>query len=202
MTLALGPSVGTASAARGFPYKVVEAQRDVSDVGEEVTDYAAKWNGDGHQHDKMQAPDEELPPLPQPVIPNKKSSIGAATDVITDGSEDLIDAEGKREACSGVWGEEDQGFLNVELNDKGKKPTSSWEIPTDLASHNCGFLYDQFPSPYKVKGTVSGQVGDQKIVMKTKDTKVEQEILSRGVITQTLKWEGRMILKRVKTPFG
>jgi hypothetical protein len=31
---------------------------------------------------------------------------------------------------------------------------------------------------------------------------VEQELQSRGVITQTLEWEDKMVLKRVKQQFG
>lgn len=203
--LPLGPWAGTAVAAKPVPYKVVDAERNVSDVANETTTYGASWNGNGHRHDTLQAPDPELPPLPYALTPGKKNTVQVTTDVLMDGDETLINAEGQKEECSGTWEEESEDTFTVKVSADGKRAT--WEMITDIASRNCGFLYDQFPDPFKVKGSVNGQIGDDRVVLKVGGNKQETEQTSIYTITQNVKWDGRVVLKRLKqqspgpTPF-
>jgi hypothetical protein len=196
--LAVGPATVANAAPRGTPYHAVAGELLVTDVAEQTTDYAASWRGDGTRIEGMQESDEELPPLPVALIPGKKNDVAVLSDVIMEGDEMLINAEGNTVACSGDWRDEVDGYIRVQLKANGNKLQATWRIPSNLASRNCGIVYNQFENPYLAKGTAAGQIGDKRIVLKSKGEKVEQELQSRGVLTQTLGWEGRVVLKRAK----
>jgi hypothetical protein len=151
-----------------FVYKVVQAHLDVIETAKYESGSSLAWNGEGHQHEKLAAADEELPPLPVP-ISSRGGGVAMTTSVFTDGDENLIDSEGKKDPCSGTWGEgeEKTGSLVVLVKPKGyHKLKVIWNIPHDLASQRCGFGYDLIQSQWlTVTSMANGEIGDARLAL-------------------------------------
>jgi hypothetical protein len=195
LALALAPvSAGAAG------YKVANGSFDVEEQQSWTPYYKASWSGDGHQHEQLLAEDDDLPSLPV-AIPQRGGKVFLYTDVLTDGHETSIDAEGKKEPCSGVWNEEVRGGFTVKIKPAGQgKVQSSWEIPHGISSERCGTQFDQMPSPLVVKSTAGGEIGDRRLVLQTSGTRTKTRQDSIGKEVQTLKWKARVVLVQVNPP--
>jgi hypothetical protein len=193
LALALAPG---SAAAKFTAYQIAHATFDVQEQGSWKPNYKASWEGDGHQHERLMAEDEELPSLPLG-IPRRGGHVTVRTDVISDGDETLIDAEGKKEACSGVWNDEDPGTFTVKVQPSGRgKLRSTWEVPTGISSERCGAQFNQLPSPLIVKGNDAGAIGNRRLVLETSGTRTKSRQTLGGKETQTLKWRARVVLVR------
>ena len=197
-TLLVDRPAGAATASRVFTYKVVQARLDVVETGKYVSDSRVRWDGTGHQHDRLAGQDDELPPLPVPIPTGGRHGVFALTDVIWDGDETLIGADGKKAPCSGVWERKKQGGITVVIKQiREGKLLTIWDIPHGLATNRCGFSYDLIEeSSVQSKKIIDGDIGDHRLVFRI-DRKLEKTKEERhGTKTQVLKWEGLMVLKR------
>ncbi len=197
------PSAGAKAIPKSHSYEIKSAFLKVNDVASETTNFGASWNGSGHHLESLQEPagqgQDDLPLLPVGLIAGKKNSVTVLTDQIRDGNETLIDAAGMKDECSGEWEEQTDNSFSVAIKESGKKINSKWEFPTGVASENCGFLYDQFKSPFKVNGSDAGEIGDKRITLSANGTKAETETTSTFTIEQTITYKGKVVLEKVKT---
>jgi hypothetical protein len=197
--LALAPASADAI-PKYSAYRVSQARFDVQETQKYTSTYKASWAGDGHQHETQQAEDPELPALPLPIAASG-GTVQVHTDRLRDGDETLIDAEGKKEDCSGVWEEEEDGVFSVRIKPKGQgKVQASWEIPTGISSRSCGSQYDLMPSPLIVKSTVNGEIGGRRLVLETSGKETKTRSTSVGSETQTVKWKATVVLTLVTPP--
>lgn len=189
--LALAPA---SAAAKAASYTVARAQLDVEETHTYKSTSKVSWTGNGHQHETLLEHDPELPSLPFG-IPAAGGGIPILTDRLLDGDETLIDAEGKKEECSGVWEEEANGSFTVRIKPKGGKLEASWEIPHGISSRNCGAQRDLMPSRLIVKSTANGEIGDRRLVLATSGAKTKSSN-TVGTESQTVKWKATVVLTR------
>ena len=191
--------MGVAAASKGAAYKVTEAKLDVIEVAKySSTSSPSAWDGAGDVHHALPDDQGEIPALPQSLLAGKQNSVAVFTDEFSDGIENLVNAEGEKDECSGSWElEEDDQFV-VGLKETKDKLVSIWEIPTGISSANCGVVYDILDGPIKTKGKGSGHVGGAKIVLETRGSKKDSELSVTTTLEQSVKWEGKVMLKRVK----
>jgi hypothetical protein len=197
-TLALLALAPATAAAKVSTYTVAQAQFDVEETQTYKSGGKGSWTGNGHQHETQQADHPELPSLPIG-IPKAGGAVSVITDLIFDGDETLVDAEGKKEECSGVWEEEADGALSVRIKADGDRLQAIWEIPHGISSKNCGAQRDLMPAKLTVKSNVAGAIGDNRLILETSGTK-KKTSTTVGTEKQTLKWKARVVLKLFTAP--
>ena len=196
--MTLGPAAASA-APQAFSYKITAANLDVMETGTWTsTATAFSWDGTGHHHHSHAPDDPDLPPLPATLIEGQQNGIFVNTNLLDDGAETLIGDDGTKNECSGTWEGEQDGDFAVKIKGRGDNLTSHWEIPTGISSVNCGLVYDLFDGRLKIKGKASGRIGAGKIVLQTDGTKKDSEATATTNLTQEVKWEGKVVLKRAR----
>jgi hypothetical protein len=195
-----GAATAASHSATGYSYIVEGAHLNVFEDGKYRSSHPpVRWDGDGHHHETMTPPDPELPPLPAPLATKGVSGVSVPTDVVIDGQETLIDADGNREPCSGVFSSEDKAGISVEVNAKGGRARTTWKIPNDFVSPKCGFGYDYLPNPLVDHNPVKGDIGDRHLVLIAKGKRSKTKILADGsTVEHNLSWEGAIVLRRGK----
>ena len=194
LILLLGRPSGAAGqprtiAPRIFVYEVVAASLHVNEEAKYVTGSPTRWEGSAHHHDVLPDRGDQMTP-----VPRRGGSVFARTDQIIDGSETQTYSDGSTAPCSGSFGSEDRGGIEIDVQPFRGRLMTKWEIPHGFSTDKCGSERDLFPSTFISRHVVGGDLGDHRLVLTINDNASRRKQEPTVTYYQELKWQGKVVL--------